>query len=30
MNVQELRDILSNFDPAAEVRFVDTYAQREG
>ena len=30
MNVQELIDILSNFDPTAEVRFTDTYAQREG
>ena len=30
MNVQELIDILHNFDPAAEVRFADTYAQREG
>ena len=27
MNVQELIDILHNFDPTAEVRFTDTYAQ---
>ncbi len=30
MTVQELIDILHNFDPAAEVRFADTFAQREG
>ena len=30
MTVQELIDILHNFDPTVEVRFADTFAQREG
>lgn len=30
MTVQELIDILHNFEPTAEVRFADTYAQRGG
>jgi hypothetical protein len=30
MTVQELMNILSTYEPTAEVRFADTYAQNEG
>lgn len=30
MTVQELINVLSTFEPTAEVRFSDTYTQSEG
>lgn len=30
MTVQELMNILSTYEPTAEVRFADTYARNEG